>query len=139
MLGDNIRSCRVSCGMTQEELAARVHVVRQTVSKWEKGLSVPDAEMLCRIAESLYTDVGQLLGGEQTEQTENRDSVAVQLSRINEQLAAKNRRARKIWIAVGAAVAAIFVLLLIYVVMSRTYTVDRGEAVINYSEVREAE
>ena len=44
MLGENIKALRKSKGFTQEELAVRVNVVRQTVSKWEKGLSVPDAD-----------------------------------------------------------------------------------------------
>ena len=46
MLSDNIKTLRKSKGLTQEELANRINVVRQTVSKWEKGYSVPDAEML---------------------------------------------------------------------------------------------
>ena len=55
MLSDNIKTLRKSKGLTQEELANRINVVRQTVSKWEKGYSVPDAEMLKKIAEVLDT------------------------------------------------------------------------------------
>ena len=62
MFSENLKALRKARGMTQEELAARLHVVRQTVSKWEKGLSVPDAELLIRLAEVLDTTVGQLLG-----------------------------------------------------------------------------
>ena len=39
MLSDNIRSCRKARGLSQEELAVKLNVVRQTVSKWEKGVS----------------------------------------------------------------------------------------------------
>ena len=46
MLQENIKVFRKERGLTQEELAIRLNVVRQTVSKWEKGLSVPDAELL---------------------------------------------------------------------------------------------
>ncbi|MBR2730722.1 MAG: helix-turn-helix transcriptional regulator, partial [Clostridia bacterium] len=53
MLNENLKRLRTEKGFTQETLAAELHVVRQTVSKWEKGLSVPDAEMLVRIAETL--------------------------------------------------------------------------------------
>ena len=56
MLNDNIRTVRKNRGFTQEDLASRLHVTRQTVSKWEKGISVPDAEMLTRLAEELDTD-----------------------------------------------------------------------------------
>ena len=100
MLQENIKIYRKERGLTQEELAIRVNVVRQTVSKWEKGLSVPDADMLQKIAEVLEVSVSQLLGREE-EPEKDRNEVAEQLSRINEQLAIKNRRAKRIWTIVG--------------------------------------
>ena len=99
MLQENIKNFRKERGLTQEELAIRVNVVRQTVSKWEKGQSVPDAELLQRIAEVLEVTVSQLLG--QEKEMEHRNEIAEQLSRINEQLAIKNRRAKRIWTTVG--------------------------------------
>ena len=53
MLSENIKTIRKSKGLSQEELAVKVNVVRQTVSKWEKGLSVPDSEMLISLSEAL--------------------------------------------------------------------------------------
>lgn len=100
MLQENIRQFRKDRGLTQEELAIRVNVVRQTVSKWEKGLSVPDADMMQRISEVLEVSVSQLLG-EEKEKEKSRNEVAEQLSRINEQLAIKNRRSKRIWTVVG--------------------------------------
>lgn len=41
MLNENIKNLRKAKGLSQEELAIKLNVVRQTVSKWEKGLSVP--------------------------------------------------------------------------------------------------
>lgn len=109
MLGDNIKNLRKHKGFTQEELAIRLHVVRQTVSKWEKGLSVPDAEMLQRLADILEVDVKQLLGaGLDWEQNSN--EVVEQLARINEQLAIKNRRSRRIWRIVAIVLIAWVVL-----------------------------
>lgn len=99
MLQENIKAFRKNRGLTQEELAIRVNVVRQTVSKWEKGLSVPDADMLQKIAEVLEVTVSQLLGEEK--EVEHRNEIAEQLSRINEQLAIRNRRAKRIWTALG--------------------------------------
>lgn len=100
MLQENIKIFRKDRGLTQEELAIRVNVVRQTVSKWEKGLSVPDADMLQKIAEVLEVSVSQLLG-EEKEMEKDRNEVAEQLSRINEQLAIKNRRAKRLWTIAG--------------------------------------
>jgi putative transcriptional regulator len=96
MLHDNIKRLRQQKGMTQEILAEKLHIVRQTVSKWEKGLSVPDSEMLVRLAEVFEVSVSELLG-ETSDFVPEKDSVAEQLALINEQLIIKNRRARRIW------------------------------------------
>lgn len=118
MLQENIKAFRQKKGMTQEELASRLHVVRQTVSKWEKGLSVPDAELLIRLAEVLEVSVAQLLGGEAGTATEDKpDAMIEQLSRINEQLAIKNRRAKRLWKIVAwilGAIAALIILSLVF-------------------------
>lgn len=114
MLQENIRAFRQKKGMTQEKLALRLHVVRQTVSKWEKGLSVPDAELLIRLAEVLEVSVAQLLGGEAETATEEKpDAMIEQLSRINEQLAIKNRRAKRLWKIVTWILGAIAVLIIL--------------------------
>jgi len=103
-IGSRIAKWRKEKGLTQEELAIRVNVVRQTVSKWEKGLSVPDADMLQKIAEVLEVSVSQLLGREE-EPEKDRNEVAEQLARINEQLAIRNRRTKRIWTIVGIVLA----------------------------------
>lgn len=113
MLSDNIKSLRKNKGYTQEELAARINVVRQTVSKWEKGLSVPDAEALQRLADVLEVDIKELLGSSIVSEQKN-DEVVEQLARINEQLVIKNRRAQRIWKTIGvifAVFVALYVLL----------------------------
>ena len=117
MLQENIKAFRKDRGLTQEELAIRVNVVRQTVSKWEKGLSVPDADMLQKIAEVLEVSVSQLLGREE-EPEKDRNEVAEQLSRINEQLAIRNRRSKRIWTIVGVVLASWILVNVIAVVLS---------------------
>ena len=107
MLSDNIKSLRKNKGYTQEELAARINVVRQTVSKWEKGLPVPDAEALQRLADVLEVDIKELLGSPMVSEQKN-DEVVEQLARINEQLVIKNRRAHRIWKTIGI-IFAVFV------------------------------
>ncbi|MBC8924487.1 helix-turn-helix transcriptional regulator, partial [Escherichia coli] len=49
MLNENIKAIRKSKGLSQEEIAIKLNVVRQTISKWEQGLSVPDSDMLISI------------------------------------------------------------------------------------------
>lgn len=93
MINENIKHFRKEKGFSQEELAVKLHVVRQTVSKWENGLSVPDADVLIRLANVLDVSVSQLLGIE-TEQN-NHQALADQLADLNEQLALKNQQERR--------------------------------------------
>ena len=117
MLGENIKVLRKSKGLTQEELAIRLNVVRQTVSKWEKGYSVPDAELVQRLADVLEVDVKQLLGAD-VEDAEEKNEIAEQLARINEQLAIKNRRSRKIWKTIGIVLLVILVFNVLVIVLN---------------------
>lgn len=87
MLNDNIKALRMAKGLSQEELASRIHVVRQTISKWEKGISVPDAEALQQLAGALETTVPTLLGEtlpEPETPAETIDSLAEKLAQLND-------------------------------------------------------
>lgn len=120
MFAENLKTLRKQKGFSQEELAARLHVVRQTVSKWEKGLSVPDADALIRLAEVLEVSVSELLGAKIENENASAD-VAEQLSRINEQLVIRNRRSRRIWKAIAIILAAIVVLSAVAVIQFSVY------------------
>lgn len=126
MLNDNIRTVRKNKGFTQEDLANRLHVTRQTISKWEKGLSVPDAEMLSRLADELEVQVSELLGAGNIP-AEKSDAIVEQLSRINEQLSIKNRRERRIWKAV-IIVAVIMTVVPMILVVCNMYILGTSEA-----------
>ena len=99
MLGENLKILRKQKGLSQETLAQQLNVVRQTVSKWEKGLSVPDAEMLNTISELFEVPVSTLLGStiEEPEKTSGSamEEIAKQLAVLNEQLATRSVRRRK--------------------------------------------
>ena len=114
MFQENLKALRRKKGMSQEELAARLHVVRQTISKWEKGLSVPDSALLIRLAEVFEVPVSELLG-ERIEAEEQPNALA-------EQLAIRNRRGKRIWKALawiaGGIVAAILLITLLLAVLS---------------------
>ena len=120
MFSENLILLRKKKGLSQEELAVRLNIVRQTVSKWEKGLSVPDADLLVKLADVLEVSVAELLGGN-IPNSEDTNELAEQLSRINEQLAIKNRRSRCIWkvvLGIIAAFVAIDILLVVVGVIS---------------------
>ena len=117
MFHENLKALRKDRGLSQEELAVRLNVVRQTISKWEKGLSVPDAAMLIRLAEVLDTTVSYLLGADVPEDEADRDRLAEQLARINEQLAVRNRRGRFILRLVLGILAAFVVVNLLLILL----------------------
>lgn len=130
MFGENLKSIRKSKGYTQEELAIKLNVVRQTVSKWEKGLSVPDADILVRIAETLDTDVSVLLGGS-VEKEADKDAVAEQLAKISEQATIKNRRAKRIWKAVIIILSVIVIFNILLIILGTSAYKDISNSSTN--------
>ena len=115
MLNENIKALRKAKGLSQEELAIKLNVVRQTVSKWEKGLSVPDAGIIIQIAEVLDTTVSILLGEEipVVEDPDLTKTLAAKLEVLNEQYSKQKEQRRKIWRAVFITVLIVSVISLI--------------------------
>ena len=114
MLKDNLKTLRKNKGLSQEELSVKLNVVRQTVSKWEQGLSVPDAEMLISISKVFYTPVSTILG-ENIDEKENNELKAIseKLEVINEQLAMNQKRKNKIIVNILIVIDICLVLLFI--------------------------
>lgn len=117
MFHENLRTLRKEKGYSQEELANRLNVVRQTVSKWEKAQSVPDAEMLVKLADILEVPVSTLLG-ERIEPSADTNVLAQQLSRLNAQLAEKSIRSRRRWAIVKWVLITFALLTLLTLVLS---------------------
>ena len=133
MFADNLKTLRRARGLSQEELAGRLHVTRQTISKWENALSVPDAELLLRLAEELEVPVSRLLGGP-VEEEPAPDQVAAHLAELNRLLAERNRRSRRIWRVVAGVliglVAATVLLMLLNAAAFRSITTDTEQTAI---------
>lgn len=144
MFSENLKAMRKAKGYTQEELAIKLNVTRQTISKWEKGLSVPDVDFLFKIADVLETNVGTLLGGAIMDEV-NKDTVAEQLAKISEQLAIKNRRSKRIWKIVGIVLLTILALNLLLAIFGmsaytsfstdgKTTVIEMNEDSVSYEE-----
>ena len=144
MFSENLKAMRKAKGYTQEELAIKLNVTRQTISKWEKGLSVPDVDFLFKIADVLETNVGTLLGGAIMDEV-NKDTVAEQLAKISEQLAIKNRRSKRIWKIVGIVLLTILALNLLLAICGmsaytsfstdgKTTVIEMNEDSVSYEE-----
>lgn len=113
MLNENIKNLRKAKGLSQEELAIKLNVVRQTVSKWEKGLSVPDSSMLISLADELNTSVGILLGETIQEHSLNE----VNLKEISEKLEVINRQIAKRSVMRIQKIRFLLVLLCVIIIM----------------------
>ena len=123
MLGENMMQLRKRKGMSQQALADEIHVVRQTISKWEKNLSVPDAEALTRLADALDTTVQELLGAP-AEKSAGPADVAEALAQINEQLAVQNRRRSRIWRVVAWVLALLVAFHVLLLALGWVFAVD---------------
>ena len=118
MLNENIKAIRKAKGLSQQELAVKLNIVRQTVSKWEQGLSVPDADLLIALSQALETPVSTLLGETVMESEADRlQAISEKLEVINLQLAQRKtmRRASIRWllISICAMILVMFAALII--------------------------
>ena len=118
MLNENIKAIRKEKGLSQQELAVKLNVVRQTISKWDQGLSVPDSEMLISLSEALETPVSVLLGETVAEsKADDLKAISEKLEIINLQLAQRAAMRQKIFhglfIALGVAIVTVSAALII--------------------------
>ena len=118
MLNENLKALRRAKGLSQEELAIKLNVVRQTISKWEQGLSVPDADMLISLSDALETPVSVLLGESVAdEKADGMKAISEKLEIINLQLAqmkaARRRTIHWLLIVLCAVIVTIFAVLLV--------------------------
>ena len=121
MLSENIKAIRKSKGLSQQELAVKLNVVRQTISKWEQGLSVPDSDMLISISEVLETPVSTLLGETVPEtEVDTLKAISEKLEVINLQLAQREttRRTMIRWLLISLCAMIIMVFAALRIVNS---------------------
>jgi len=134
MLKENIKLIRKSKGLSQEELAFKLNVVRQTVSKWEQGLSVPDSEMLITISEVLDTPVNILLGENILESKENDIKViSEKLEIINLQLLQKKNARRKFVFGMLVSLCVIIIIIFFFFLLLNSFYLNW-----NYNDPKQA-
>lgn len=123
MFHENLKTLRRQKGFSQEQLALRLNVTRQTVSKWEKGLSVPDAESLIQLGEVLDVPVDELLGKkvELSKNEDNMEALSRELSKLNELLVTYGEKANAIKKKAGI-LAGIVLLVLVFCAIFEPWT-----------------
>lgn len=121
MLNENIKAIRKSKGLSQQELAVKLNVVRQTVSKWEQGLSVPDSDLLISISEVLETPISTLLGETVVESNvDDLKAISAKLEVVNLQLAQRKATRKRIlhWLLISLCVAIAVIFAILWVLKS---------------------
>ncbi|MCI9576245.1 MAG: helix-turn-helix transcriptional regulator [Clostridiales bacterium] len=121
MLNENIKAIRKSKGLSQQELAVKLNVVRQTVSKWEQGLSVPDSDMLLSISEVLETPVSTLLGENVIEsEVDDIKTISAKLEVVNLQLAQRKTTRKRIlhWLLISLCIVIVAIFAVLYALES---------------------
>lgn len=121
MLNETIKALRKSKGLSQQELAVKVNVVRQTISKWEQGLSVPDSDLLIALSKALETPVSTLLGETVTEsEADQVKALSEKLEIINLQFARRKamRRSALHWLLIAVCLGILAVAAILVVVNS---------------------
>ena len=133
MLNQNIKNLRKQKGYTQETLAQELNIVRQTVSKWEKGYSVPDAVMLEKLAELFEVSVGELLGdiAQPNEDKADLNRISEQLAVLNNQLAKELNRKRKIRKITLIVVSVLFAIVLITILLSSIFSFQQNSYAVD--------
>ena len=133
MLNENLSRIRRERGLTQESLAIKLNVVRQTISKWENGTAVPDADTLCRIADALDASVAELLGSPERENKMDMTAIEKSLAEINEQLAVRNKRSNNVLKVIWGAIIGLFLLISIVMVLSIS-SIDNNITMVDSEE-----
>lgn len=104
--GNQISARRKELGMTQKNLAEKIHVTDKAVSKWERGVNFPDLGLMETLARELDTTPAALLGLEEA----SREEILTSMTEIsNEQLENAHRDIHRFgWGGLLAAAALIF-------------------------------
>lgn len=130
MLSENIKAIRKSKGLSQQELAVKLNVVRQTISKWEQGLSVPDSDLLICLSEALETPVSTLLGETVVEtKADSIKAISEKLEVLNLQLARAKTRKRTAfhWLLISLCAVIVAVAVFLITVTSPYLGWDYGD------------
>ena len=91
-VSEKILQLRKANGFTQEELAEKLNVSRQSVSKWESGQSVPELEKLVALSEIFQVSTDHLLKPSELDQLSIKTEM---LEKKQQELAAENRKRRE--------------------------------------------
>lgn len=91
-IGSFIAECRKNKKITQEQLADKLRITNRAVSKWERGLSLPDASIMLELCAILDISVNELLNGEKIDMKDYKEKNETLLLELAKQEELKNKQ-----------------------------------------------
>jgi len=85
-IAENIKDARIKAGFSQQQLADGLGVTRQLISKWETGISMPDAEQVRSLSEKLHISYEALLDGREPQEKDVSGITQINVKSENVQL-----------------------------------------------------
>lgn len=125
-IGKFIASRRKELGLTQQNLADKLFVTDKAISKWERGLSLPDVSLLGELAKILEVDIADVLDGKKG--TNRKINVEEEIERVTKELTLIHKKKRKKFI-----IFLLILLLVIIYILFRNLSLGYDSKNVNYS------
>ncbi len=110
-IGKFIANCRKDKKITQEKLAEKLYISDRAISKWERGLSLPDTDKMLDLCDILDITVNELLNGEKTERNDDNKKTEKLLIDMVKQKKESDKRLLSIEIVIGILITVILLAL----------------------------
>ena len=108
-IGRFIAACRKQVNLTQLQLADQLHITDKAVSKWERGITMPDTSIMLELCDILNISVNELLSGERIIMENNHEKNEQLLLDMAKELERKNKTIwTTMWVIMGVSMIALF-------------------------------
>ena len=114
--GERLLEYRTHEGLSQEKLAEKVGVTRQTVSKWETNQSVPDFDKIIPLCEALRISTGELIKGEKEEKNAELEEIKQEKERLKKEYMQKRNKKKAIVLSISIFIYCIATFALPYMI-----------------------
>ena len=140
-IGKKLLYLRQQRGLSQEELASALHVSRQTISKWESDLSLPDMKMMLSISQFYDVSVTELLGVDEKENSqESIEHIYEQTKVVLDKLTKETQKRRtRDWIIIGTCISSIVIMCMFFWLIYFKPVIRKSEYIVNNPSVSEPE
>lgn len=105
-IGRFVSQCRKEQGLTQEQLAEKLHITNKAISKWETGKGMPDSSIMLELCRILKISVNELLSGEKNQEEGSANEVIIDSIEISEK---QRKKMSQGVVLLGCAISSVIV------------------------------